>query len=224
MMAFFDQLMHDTAAEREALYAVPLIRDAAAGRISRETYTAYLQQAYHHVKHTVPLLMLCGSRLDDAHEWLREAIAEYIEEETGHQEWILNDIAASGGDKEDARASQPNAATEMMVAYAYDFITRKNPVGFFGMVFVLEGTSTSLATNVAETLMNALGLTRKSFSYLLSHGTLDISHMEFFTSLMNKLESDDDKRAVTHMAKRMFVLFADMFRSIPYTAEVSHAA
>lgn len=223
-MDFFDQLISETAAERESLYGVPLIRDAAAGRISRETYTAYLEQAYHHVKHTVPLLMLCGARLDDQHEWLREAIAEYIEEETGHQEWILNDIAASGGNKEAARASAPNMATEMMVAYAYDYITRKNPVGFFGMVFVLEGTSIQLATNIAETLMNALGLPRKSFSYLLSHGTLDISHMQFFASLMNRVDSEDDKRAIIHMAKRMFVLFADMFRSIPYTVEVSHAA
>lgn len=223
-MDFFDQLVRDTQAEREALYAVPLIRDAATGNITRETYLAYLAQAYHHVKHTTPLLMATGSRLSSAQEWLREAIAEYIEEELGHQEWILNDIAAAGGDKEAVRHSMPNAATELMVAYAYDTVMRGNPVGFFGMVFVLEGTSTALATGIAETLMQSLGLKRTSFMYLLSHGTLDLSHMEFFKGLMNRIDREEDKQAIVHMAKRMFVLFADMFRSIPRHTEVSHAA
>lgn len=223
-MDFYDQLVRETQTEREALYAVPLIRDAAAGNITRDTYIAYLAQAYHHVKHTTPLLMATGARLGSSHEWLREAIAEYIEEELGHQEWILNDIAASGGDKEAVRHGIPNAATEMMVAYAYDFVARKNPVGFFGMVFVLEGTSTALATGIAETLMQSLGLKRNSFSYLLSHGTLDLSHMEFFKGLMNRIDREEDKQAILHMAKRMFSLFADMFRSVPHTTEVAHAA
>lgn len=223
-MDFYDQLVRDTQTEREALHAVPLIRDAATGNITRETYLAYLAQAYHHVKHTTPLLMATGARLNSSHEWLREAIAEYIEEELGHQEWILNDIAATGGDKEAVRHSIPNAATEMMVAYAYDFVARQNPVGFFGMVFVLEGTSTALATGIAETLMQSLGLKRNCFSYLLSHGTLDLSHMEFFKGLMNRIEREEDKQAILHMAKRMFGLFAAMLRSVPHGTEVAHAA
>lgn len=223
-MDFYDQLVRETQAEREALYAVPLIREAAAGNITRDTYIAYLTQAYHHVKHTTPLLMATGSRLTSTQEWLRDAIAEYIEEEVGHQEWILNDIAACGGDKESARHSQPNAATEMMVAYAYDTVSRLNPVGFFGMVFVLEGTSTAMATSIAETLITSLNLPRKAFTYLLSHGTLDISHMEFFKGLMNRIEREEDKQAIIHMAKRMFVLFADMFRSVEQRTEAAHAA
>ena len=35
------------------------------------------------------------------------ALAHYIEEEIGHQEWILNDIKACGGDAEAVRRSQP---------------------------------------------------------------------------------------------------------------------
>ena len=85
-MAFFDDITAATAEERQALYAVPLIQDSVHGRISRETYIAYLTQAYHHVKHTVPLLMTAGSRLPDEKNWIRKAYAEYIEEEIGHEE------------------------------------------------------------------------------------------------------------------------------------------
>ena len=77
-----------------ALLGAPIIQQAMAGTVSLPSYVAFLTEAYHHVKHTVPLLMACGARLPERLEWLREAIAEYIEEEYGHQEWILNDIRA----------------------------------------------------------------------------------------------------------------------------------
>lgn len=38
------------------------------------------------------------------------------------------------------RASRPDFDTDVMVAYAYDTVMRRNPVGFFGMVYVLERT------------------------------------------------------------------------------------
>ncbi|TMP74294.1 biliverdin-producing heme oxygenase, partial [Pseudoalteromonas phenolica] len=98
----------------------------------------------------------------------------YIEEEMGHQEWILNDIAACGVDKEVIRHSMPSFATEMMVSYAYDSITRKHPLSFFGMVNVLEGTSIALADDAARQIANKLGLPRSAFSYLTSHGALDV--------------------------------------------------
>ena len=38
-------------------------------------------------------------------KWLRIHVAEYIEEEIGHEKWILNDIEACGGDKQQVAAS-----------------------------------------------------------------------------------------------------------------------
>ena len=107
----------------------------------------------------------------------------------------------------------------MMVAYAYDYINRHNPVGFFGMVFVLEGTSILLATQAANTLQQTLGLKQNAFSYLSSHGELDKSHMQFFESLVNQLDRPKDQDAIIHVAKHMFVLFAELFRSIPFDPE-----
>jgi len=174
-----------------------------------------LGQAYHHVKHTVPLLMACGGRLPERLEWLRVALGEYIEEEMGHQEWILNDIAATGADKEVVRAAMPLAETELMVAYAYDTIARNNPVGFFGMVLVLEGTSVALATHAAENIEKTLGLPKTAFSYLSSHGSLDVGHVDFYEGLMNKLDAEEDKQAVLHAAKMFYKLYGDIFRALP---------
>lgn len=222
-MHFFDLLQQRTEQDRQQLFTVPVIQDALRGDIVVEQYIAFLGQAYHHVRHTVPLLMACGSRLDRKHEWLRRAIAEYIEEEIGHEEWILSDIRACGGDPEKVRNAQPHASTELMVAYAYHLIDRGNPVGFFGMVHVLEGTSTALATNAAATMQLALDLPADAFSYLTSHGSLDLEHVRFFEGLMNQLRDDEDKAAVVHAARMIYRLYADIFRSLPARDQVLKA-
>lgn len=191
-MSFYSRLLAATANDRARLLGLPILQDALVGRIDRTEYLAFLTQAYHHVRHTVPLLMACGARLPARLEWLRTAVGEYIEEEIGHQEWILDDIEATGGNRERAASGRGNLATELMVAYAYDGIARGNPVALFGMVLVLEGTSVALATRAAQAVEQGLGLPRSAFSYLRSHGDLDIEHVGFFERLMDRLDADDD--------------------------------
>ena len=225
MPTFFERLLAETESEHQGLSQIPQITEALRGAISQKTYLAFLEQAYHHVKHTVPLMMAAGSRFSPEKESLREALVEYVKEEVGHQEWILNDIAHAGGDAEAVRHGEPNSATEMMVAYAYDYVCRINPVGFFGMIFVLEWTSTALATNAADTIRQSLDLPQNCFSYLYSHGTLDIEHMKFLEQLVNQIPDEPDQQAIIHMAKRIFTLYGNVFRSIPHTGnQVQHVA
>ena len=214
-MSFYEQLQAATAESRAQLISAPIIADCLAGRVSRASYLAFLGQAYPHVRHTTPLLMSLGGRLPERLGWARKAVAEYIEEEIGHEEWILNDIAAAGGDAEAVRHGQPAFETEFMVAYAYDTIQRRNPVGFFGMVYVLESTSVTLATQVAEVLSPNLDLPKKAFSYLTSHGSLDLSHMDDFRRLVDRLDDPADRAAVIDSAQRFFRLYGDVIRALP---------
>ena len=213
-MTFFHTLQDRTAAERDHLLTAPVLQLAVDGKLELHTYLAFLTQAYHHVKHTVPLLMACGARLPERHEWLRSAIAEYIEEELGHQEWILNDIRACGGDAEAVRHGQPGQPIELMVAFLYDQIQRGNPMGFFGMVQVLEGTSVAIALTVADQLKSGLGLPPQAMSYLSSHGALDQEHLKFFESLMNRVEDAADQAAIIHSAKVVYRLYGDMLHQL----------
>jgi len=213
-MSYHDELLQATERERAELLAIPFIRDGAAGRLTRADYVAFLTQAYHHVKHTLPLLMACGARLPARLEWLRTAMAEYIREETGHQEWILDDIRACGADAEAVRNGRPGLAAEVLVAYAYDVIARVNPVGFLGMVLVLEGTSTAVASRAAQTLMASLKLPPAAFTYLTSHGELDIGHTRFFATLVDRLDDAADREAVVHCARVFYKLYGDVFREL----------
>jgi pyrroloquinoline quinone (PQQ) biosynthesis protein C len=213
-MTFHEQLARATAPDRDFLLAAPVIQRALAGAVTRELYVAFLTQAYHHVRHTVPLLMAVGSRLPDRHAWLQESILHYLEEETGHDEWILNDIARAGGDRVAAAASEPAVATEAMVAYAYDTVMRRNPIGFFGMVHVLEGTSVALALNAADRIQAALGLPVTAFTYLRSHGELDKQHINDLGAILERLADEEDRRAVVRCARGIYWLYGNVFRGL----------
>ncbi|MGB1201644.1 MAG: TenA family transcriptional regulator [Cognaticolwellia aestuarii] len=228
-MKLFERLQTETTNERNYLISSPIIKRCFEGEISVEDYVRFLSQAYHHVKHTVPLLMNVGAKLPESKEWLREAVAEYIEEELGHQEWILNDIAACGFDKEIVRHSKPNFNTELMVSYAYDAVNRVSPLMFFGMVHVLEGTSIALADNAADVIKGKLQLPQNAFSYLRSHGALDIEHVKFFENLMDKITDKSEQDVIVESAKRFYVLYANIFRSLDSTEKLidegaAHAA
>jgi len=223
-MSFYNTLVKETESARNGLYMVPQLTDGMQGDISRETYIAYLTEAYHHVSHTVPFLMSMGLKLPQSKKWLHKAIIEYQEEEVGHEEWILNDIEAAGGSKEAARNATPNLETQVLIAYNYDYITRKNPVGFLGMVYMLESTSTQIANKGADAVKDKLGLSKKAFSYLYSHGELDISHMKFFEETVNKITDPEDQAAIIEVAQNTFRLFANVLRAIPHKGEMKHAA
>ncbi|MEH6570566.1 MAG: iron-containing redox enzyme family protein [Halioglobus sp.] len=223
-MSFFKTLQESTQNERAVLLDSPLVDDALAGRMDVDQYVAFLCQAFHHVKHTVPLMMAAGSRLPQDKEWLRVALAEYVEEELGHQEWILSDIAACGYDPQKARISVPTRATELMVAYAYHVIDRVNPMGFFGMVHVLEGTSITVADKAAECIAKSTGLPPRAFSYLTSHGALDIEHVKFFEGLMDKIDDENEQALIIHCARNFYHLYADVYRSVESVQALSLAA
>jgi hypothetical protein len=213
-MPFHEELERRTAAERAELLAAPAIADCLAGRVTRTRYVAFLRQAYHHVRHTVPLLEACAGRYGVERAALRAALAHYIAEESGHEQWILADLRACGDDPEAARRAPPAPATELMVAYVYDYIARIHPAGLFGMVHVLEGTSSALATRAAHSIAAALRLPPAAFSYLSSHGALDQEHVRFFADTVNAMTSEEQGHVV-HVARRVYRLYGDIFRGLP---------
>jgi len=213
-MPFFETLQQRTAHERDELLAVAAIRDCLAGQVTRSRYVAFLREAYHHVKHTVPLLSACRNRLGTEHTVLRTALEHYINEEQGHEQWILDDLRACGEDAEAARRSAPGPATELMVAYVYDYIARIHPAGMLGMVYVLEGTSSALATRAAHAISAALGLPAAALRYLTSHGSLDQEHVGFFAGVVNRL-APPDQEPVIHVARMVYRLYGNVFRALP---------
>jgi hypothetical protein len=212
---FSAALCAHTAPLQQEFFQIAFVRAAVRGELDRPAYLAFLEQAYHHVKHTVPLLVATRDRLGERHAWLREGLEHYIVEETGHDAWILDDIEACGGDAEAVAHGRPALPCELLVAYAWDTVMRCNPLGFFSMAHVLEGVSARGASGAAEAIRLRLGLPAGAVRYLSSHGELDQDHQRFFNGLMDRLDDPEQQRDLLHRASVFYRLYGDVFRALP---------
>ena len=213
-MSFPEKLAAETRREREFVLTAPVVREALGGTITLPRYLAFLSQAWHHVRHTTPLLMAAGSHLPPRLAWLQRDILHYLEEEIGHDDWILDDIRAAGGDVAAVRSSIPHPATDALVAYVYDTVQRRNPSGIFGMVHVLEGTSVALALEAADAIQRALGLPAGAFTYLRSHGELDRQHVCDLRGILVRLADPADHAAIVQCARAVYWLYGSMLRGL----------
>jgi pyrroloquinoline quinone (PQQ) biosynthesis protein C len=211
-MSFYDDLQAATAADRAAFLSTPLIQDAVRNGASRALYVDFLTQAYHHVKHTYPLLALASVHTTD--EVYQDALVEYMKEERGHEKWILDDIRALGVDAEAVRTGKPGRACQIMVGYTYYAIEWISPYAMLGSVHVLEGMSTVLADKAAAAIQRSLALSGdKGFTYLRSHGALDIAHVAFFQKLADALPQSAHA-VVIETSQIIYRLYGDIFREL----------
>ena len=77
-MTFFDRLVHETSPAQDAFMSIPILHQALQQGIDRTLYLRYLEQAYHHVRHTCPLLSAAASRCGKMDGACQEALYEYI--------------------------------------------------------------------------------------------------------------------------------------------------
>jgi len=214
-MTFFDRLVAETQAEREDFQSISVIQAAVSQGVTKALYAQYLTQAYHHVRFTVPLLEFALEGCNVGDEAYANALAEYIEEEAGHDEWILDDIKALGEDGEAVRAGRGGFACRVMISHAYYLIEHQSPYALLGMVHVLEGMSVVLADQAAGAIRASFGDNPpNAFSYLTSHGALDMEHVKFFEDLVNCLDDPQVEDIIIASAKDFYKLFGNMFREL----------
>lgn len=214
-MTFYERLLAETEADRQDFQSIGLIQHAVAKGVTPTMYAKYLEQAYHHVRFTVPLLELALDKCEVSETAYANALAEYIDEEKGHDEWILDDIRAMGHDAEAVRHGQGNFSNRMMIAYAHYAIEHVNPYCLLGMVHVLEGMSVELAQKAAASIREGFGDNPpNAFSYLTSHGALDVEHVQFFEDLVNGIGNPEIENLIIGAAKDFYKLFGNMFREL----------
>ena len=191
---------------------------------SKELYLDFLSQAYHHVKFTVPLLASAVSQCGPDDRRYQSALFEYIDEERGHEEWILEDIEALGGEPESIRNSTPRFPCKIMVGHAYYLIDRVSPYGLLGMVHVLEGMAVSLAENAVRAIRETVrGTADAGFKYLTTHGALDVEHTKLFEKLINEM---DQKRLplVIESACDFYRLYGSIFQDLDIRRRAQQSA
>lgn len=213
-MPAFERLISQTAPAKRDFIALPLIQDVLTNGAPKELYLDFLGQAYHHVRHTAPLMALAASRCGPADGRYRDALFDYIQEERGHEEWILGDIADLGGNADTVKTGSPRLPCRVMVGQAYYLVDRVSPYGLLGMVHVLEGMAVELASRAVHAIRRTVGASAdKGFKYLTTHSDLDVGHTEFFERLIDEIDPRH-LPLVTESTNDFYILYGNIFRDL----------
>ena len=221
-MSFFDQLESETSEARERFTRIPVISRALAEGVPMDLYVSYLGQAYHHVRHTCPLLRAALDRCNSEDRALAGALREYILEEEGHEAWILDDIRDLVGPAtvEHTIEYEGDPPVRALVGFMYDAIARRGPHAMLGMVNVLEGMSVQLAEKAAAAIAGHIGETPdQGFRYMMSHGSLDQEHVVFFRDLVNDISDPASQAQIIDTANMVYYLWGRMFDELDQSNE-----
>ncbi|SFC17225.1 iron-containing redox enzyme family protein [Streptomyces aidingensis] len=181
-------------------------------------YTRYLGAMYHVIRASVPLMELAALRCaalaaDPVAAPLARYLHHHIDEERGHDDWLLADAAAAGADPGGIAGDTPPAAVARLVGAQYYWIEYHHPVTLLGYIAVLEGNAP--APWLAGRLARETGLPDAAFGTVRRHADLDGGHRDDLDRLLDRLPLTVRQRtAVAVSALHTVDAVAELFRQL----------
>jgi hypothetical protein len=120
---------------------------------------------------------------------LADYYARHIEEETGHDEWFLQDLESIGIQREAVLRMAPSADIASLVGAQYYWALHHHPVALLGYIAILEGSVPT--ESLVDTLQAETGLPDSAFRTLRLHATVDPDHQTALDRLFDNLPLDD---------------------------------
>jgi pyrroloquinoline quinone (PQQ) biosynthesis protein C len=220
--SFFITLVEMTDASRRELESVPKVHGMIHHGLTLREYKAFLHDLYHIVWHFCPVMAAAAARCDDRFRDVRYELYERIQEEKGHETWVLEDIEAIGGDVSSVRAGAPSAPVQAMIGFNYHGAERVHPCSVLGMLYMLEVVSSVYGGRVADSIARALGrsVDAGGFKFLSSHATMDQDHMASLNRLIKTIDDPEAQDAIVNSTRVNFFQFAQMFGEGGFAAAI----
>lgn len=220
--SFFITLIEMTDASRRDLEAVPKVHSMIHEGLTLHEYRAFLHDLYHIVWHFCPIMAAAASRCSDNFRDVRYELYERIQEEKGHETWVLDDIVAMGVDVASVKAKPPSAPVQAMIAFNYHGAERVHPCSVLGMLYMLEVVSSVYGGRVSDSIARALGRSVEGggFKFLSSHATMDQDHMASLNRLIKTIGDPEAQEAIINSTRVNFFQFAQMFGESGFTATI----
>lgn len=154
-----------------------------------ELYPEFLFAMLGAMQASVPVMRVAADRsakLQDDHlsGTLRDYFAEHAEEEEGHEEWLLADLASMGIGRDRALERLPYPSVAALVGTQYYWIEHAHPAAFLGYLAVLEQPA---ETGFLKEVHERTGIPLSSMSCHIKHAELDPGHVAEFDTLLDKL-------------------------------------
>jgi pyrroloquinoline quinone (PQQ) biosynthesis protein C len=215
MAMFFADLVIRTDEARRAFETHPVVLDAVAHGLPVERYRTLLLELYHVVWHFNPVCAAAASRIPDAQRQVRYFLYEHMHEESGHEEWVRNDLEAVGVRPAQTEAHEPSAYTRTLVGYNYWAADRRHPCSALGMLYTLEVIASVYGGPFAAAIKEALLLEgERGISFINSHATMDAEHMADLRKILNTLDDEAAREAVVESALVNFHHFSRIIESV----------
>ncbi|HJV22914.1 MAG TPA: iron-containing redox enzyme family protein [Holophagaceae bacterium] len=165
----------------------------------------------------IPLMTFVRDRALDWGDPVADAVAAYltrhIEEERGHAEWVLDDLAALGFDRAAEAARRPSVQAVALLGSGYVWADQHHPVSLLGFLSVMEGRP--MTVPFLEEAVRASGLPAGAFRFYLDHARLDPFHGADIHELLDTLPlTAEQEEAVALCALHAQTLTHDALRAI----------
>ncbi len=215
MLPFFSELVTRTDEARREFETNPIVSAAVADGLSVERYRTLLLELYQVVWHFNTTCAAAASRVPDTHRQIRYHLYEHMQEESGHEEWVLNDLQAVGVDTDGVTAHQPSVPTLSLLGYNYWAADRRHPCSILGMMYALEVIASVYGGPFSAAVKESLLLEdERGISFISSHATMDVEHMAELRKILNTLTDEPAREAVIESATVNFHHFTRMFETV----------
>ena len=156
-------------------------------------YVDYLV-AYHGIlRATIPLLQTARrealAREGAAQRTLASYLETHIQEETGEDEWVLQDLEVLGVERSTALTHVPSPNVAHLVGAQYYWVLHVDPIAVLGYLAALERDPPSL--EFIDELVRRTGHDRAAFRTLIAHAERDPEHADELDELLDHIELTD---------------------------------
>lgn len=128
---------------------------------------------------------------------------EHSSEETGHDDWMKEDLVVLGVPAEEVERSRPAPAMAAYLAVLRHAARSRTPLGVWGQAYVLEGLTHTFWGPAADALVARAAITEigKAVYCIRGHQKADVGHRAEAQRRLASLEDRRDQEAVLFNAR-----------------------
>jgi hypothetical protein len=161
---------------------------------ARAWFKDYLIKAHSIIRASVPLMEVARHRCtvllaDEKNPLLLTSLASYFErhikEETGHDEWLIQDLEVIGVPRRECLERVPSQVVAELVGSQYYWINHWHPVSLLGYIAFLEGNPPS--SEWIQLVRKITDYPEEAFRTIIKHSELDQQHRDDLNDLLDEL-------------------------------------
>lgn len=209
-----EELIARRRSVQSELLKTAIVKSLFEGRLDTGSYIRYLRNVAYYAPHSPVVMTLAAARCLQTHPALAAYLLHHAQEETGHDQWALEDLQDLGVTVHDARSAPPTTACSALVGYTYYLAAHDNPIGIFGWMYVLEAVGNDLGAIAAEQLRGTNGLGH-AVRFIERHGESDRDHTRDLTAQISQhVRRPADQAAINETSRVVADLYVQLFHEV----------